>query len=436
MRLRLKAAAGERDLSSADRQASGRALYGLALAVVFAMSPWFSAAAVLPQLRALWNLNSAGAAWLTLAVQLGFVAGALLSAAFGLADRAGPRRLMLLGGLLAGAANLGLLLAHGPVSAVLLRALTGAALALVYPPALKAMSAWFVRGRGAALGIMVGALTLGSALPHLVNGLNTSGRTASGTPWQAVIVVTSLLAVLGGVLASRIPDGPHQFRSAAFRAGQAWQAFTSPGVRLTTFGYLGHMWELYAMWAWFSAFFAGVLAQSVVTGGVLIGGGAVGTVSGGAAYATALVVGVGALGCYLGGVLGDRWGRTRLTALAMLLSGGAALTLALVLPFASPGVLLCISVFWGFWIIADSAQFSTIVSEIADPAYVGTALTLQLALGFSLTAVSIVLVPVIEGLLGWRAVFVVLSLGPLLGAFFMRRLGRSPDAARIAGGRG
>ncbi len=420
-------AAGERDLSAPDRRASGRALYGLALAVVLAMSPWFSAAAVLPQLRALWNLNSTGAAWLTLAVQLGFVAGALLSAAFGLADRAGPRRLMLLGGLLAGAANLGLLLAHGPLSAVLLRALTGAALALVYPPALKAMSAWFLRGRGAALGIMVGALTLGSALPHLVNGLNTSNRISSGTPWQAVIVVTSLLAVLGGVLASRIPDGPHPFRSAAFRAGQAWQAFTSPGVRLTTLGYLGHMWELYAMWAWFSAFFAGVLAHSVVTGGA---------VTGGAAYATALVVGVGALGCYLGGILGDRWGRTRLTALAMLLSGGAALTLALVLPFAPPGVLLGVSVFWGFWIIADSAQFSTIVSEIADPAYVGTALTLQLALGFSLTAVSIALVPVIEGLSGWRAVFVVLSLGPLLGAFFMRRLGRSPDAARIAGGRG
>ena len=398
------------------------------------MSPWFSAAAVLPQLRALWNLNSIGAAWLTLAVQLGFVAGALLSAAFGLADRAGPRRLMLLGGLLAGGANLGLLLAHGPVSAVLLRALTGAALALVYPPALKAMSAWFVRGRGAALGIMVGALTLGSALPHLVNGLNTSGRTGGGTPWQAVIVVTSLLAALGGVLASRIPDGPHPFRSAAFRAGQAWQAFTSPGVRLTTLGYLGHMWELYAMWAWYSAFFAGVLARGAVVGGANASTGV--SLAGGAAYATALVVGVGALGCYAGGILGDRWGRARLTALAMLLSGGAALTLALVLPFAPPGVLLGVSVFWGFWIIADSAQFSTIVSEIADPAYVGTALTLQLALGFSLTAVSIALVPVIEGLAGWRAVFVVLSLGPLLGALFMRRLGRSPDVARIAGGRG
>ena len=431
----MKSAAGERDLSTPDRRASGRALYGLALAVVLALSPWFSAAAVLPQLRVLWHLNSASAAWLTLAVQLGFVAGALLSAAFGLADRAGPRRLMLLGGLLAGAANLGLLLAHGPLSAVLLRALTGAALALVYPPALKAMSAWFVRGRGAALGIMVGALTLGSALPHLVNGLNTSSRTASGTPWQAVIVVTSLLAALGGVLASRIPDGPHPFRSAAFRAGQAWQAFTSPGVRLTTLGYLGHMWELYAMWAWFSAFFAGVLAHGTVTGGAVMGS-AAGTVTSGAAYATALVVGVGALGCVLGGILGDRWGRTRLTSLAMLLSGGAALTLALVLPFAPLGVLLGISVFWGFWIIADSAQFSTIVSEIADPAYVGTALTLQLALGFSLTAVSIALVPVIEGLAGWRAVFAALSLGPLLGAYFMRRLGRSPDAAQIAGGRG
>ncbi len=381
------------------------------------MAPWFSAAAVLPQLRAAWLLSEGAAAWLTLAVQLGFVVGAVLSAALNLADRVPPRRLILLGSLLAAGANLGLLVAGGPGVAALLRALTGAALALVYPPALKAMSAWFRTGRGVALGVMVGALTLGSALPHLVNGLG-------GANWRVVIVITSGLAAFGGLIASRVGEGPYRFPAAALRPGQAWRVLTDPGVGLATLGYLGHMWELYAMWAWFATFFGGVLsARGQPDPGR------------GAAFATFAVVGVGALGCYVGGVLGDRWGRTRLTALAMGLSGGCALALA-VLAGAAPPVVLGLSLLWGFWIIADSAQFSTIVSEIADPAYVGTALTAQLALGFTLTAGSIALVPVLVRAGGWPLAFTVLAVGPLLGVLAMRRLAGTLEAARLADGRG
>ncbi|WP_264778551.1 MFS transporter [Deinococcus aetherius] len=406
-------------LEGTAQAAPGRwsALSRLAVAVVLAMAPWFSAAAVLPQLRAAWVLTDAAASWLTLAVQLGFVAGAVLSAALNLADRVPPRRLILAGALLAAGANLGLLVAGGPVAAGVLRALTGAALALVYPPALKAMSAWFRTGRGVALGVMVGALTLGSALPHLVNGLG-------GANWRGVILTTSLLAALGGLIAARVGEGPHRFPPAVFRPAQAWRILRSRGVGLATLGYLGHMWELYAMWAWFAAFFGGVL-----TAGGLTDSGR------GAAYATFAVVGVGALGCYAGGVLGDRWGRTRLTALAMGLSGGCALVLA-AFSHAAPPVVLALSLFWGFWIIADSAQFSTIVSEVADPAYVGTALTAQLALGFTLTAASIALVPVLVRAGGWSLAFTVLAVGPLLGVVAMRRLARAPEAARIAGGRG
>ncbi|GAA5533739.1 hypothetical protein Dalu01_02147 [Deinococcus aluminii] len=405
--------------SVSEAAAPGRwsALTRLAVAVVLAMAPWFSAAAVLPQLRAAWGLSDAAAAWLTLAVQLGFVVGAVLSAALNLADRVPPRRLILAGALLAAAANLGLLVAGGPVLAGLLRALTGAALALVYPPALKAMSAWFRSGRGVALGVMVGALTLGSALPHLVNGLG-------GANWRTVILTTSLLAALGGGIASGVGEGPYRFPPAAFRPAQAWRILTGRGVGLATLGYLGHMWELYAMWAWFAAFFTGVLAARGLPDPAR-----------GAAYATFAVVGVGALGCYVGGVLGDRWGRTRLTALAMLLSGGCALALA-ALTQAAPPAVLALSLLWGFWIIADSAQFSTIVSEIADPAYVGTALTAQLALGFTLTAGSIALVPVLVRAGGWPLAFTVLAVGPLLGAAAMRLLARTPEAARIADGRG
>ncbi|SMB83943.1 Sugar phosphate permease [Deinococcus hopiensis KR-140] len=404
---------------SLQEAAPGRwsALAGLAFAVVLAMAPWFSAVAVLPQLRVVWRLTDAAASGLTLAVQLGFVLGAVLSAALNLADRVSPQRLILTGALIAAGANLGLLWAGGPTLAAGLRALTGAALALVYPPALKAMSAWFRTGRGTALGVMVGALTLGSALPHLVNGLG-------GANWRSVIFITSALAALGGLIASRVGDGPYRFPTAPFQPSQAWRALTSRGVGLATLGYLGHMWELYAMWAWFSAFFTGVL----VNAGVADPGR-------GPALATFAVVGVGALGCGLGGLLGDRWGRTRLTTLAMGLSGACALALA-GLAGAAPGVVLALSLMWGFWIIADSAQFSTIVSEIADPAYVGTALTAQLALGFTLTAGSIALVPALVRAGGWPLAFVVLAVGPLLGTVAMRRLARTPDAARIAGGRG
>lgn len=384
------------------------ALGWLGGAVFLAMSPWFSAAATLPHFRALWTLTDGAAAWLTLAVQLGFVAGAVLSAALNLADQMTPQRLILVGALLAGVANLGLLVADSPVFAMILRGLTGAALALVYPPALKAMSAWFRTGRGVALGVMVGALTLGSALPHLVNGLG-------GANWRTVILTTSLLAVLGGLIAWRVPLGPYTAPAAAFQPAQAWRILTGRGMGRVTFGYLGHMWELYALWAWYAAFFSQIVSAQNLPDPAR-----------GAAFATFAVIGIGAVGCYVGGVLGDRWGRARLTLLALGLSGGCAVILAgLVWAGAGLPLLLAVSLVWGFWVIADSAQFSTLASELVDPAYVGTALTAQLALGFSLTAGSIALVPVLVNAWGWPGAFIVLALGPLMGAVAMRPLLRS-----------
>ncbi|WP_309571539.1 MFS transporter [Deinococcus sp.] len=393
------------------------ALTLLGVAVVLSMAPWFSAAAVLPQLRAEWHLSPQAGSWLALAVQLGFVLGAVGSALLNLADRVPSRVLILIGAVGAGLANVALLGAHSGGPAFGLRALVGVALALVYPPALRAMSAYFRQGRGLALGVMVGALTLGSASPHLVNGLG-------GADWHTVIAATSGLAVLGGLVAALVGPGPHRTPAPPFRPAQAWQALGARGPALATVGYLGHMWELYAMWTWFALYYTGVL-----------GGPGIADVTQHAALATFAVVGVGALGCVLGGILGDRWGRTRVTELSMWLSGGSAALLAMLVS-APPAVVLAISVFWGFWIIADSAQFSTMVSEIAEPAYVGTAMTAQLALGYLLTAVSIALVPVLEPRIGWRGIFLLWSVGPTIGALAMRALRASPDAARIAGGRG
>lgn len=395
-----------------------RSLAVLAGALLLAMTTWFSATAVIPQVADRWSLSSTQAALLTIAVQLGFVGGALISAVLGLADRIPPRRLMLYGSVGAAACNIALLWDPPIALAILLRAGTGAFLAGVYPPAMKVMATWFRHGRGVALGVMVGALTLGSATPHLVNGVG-------GLDWKLVIVTTSVLTVAGGALAEfGGADGPYPFPRARFVLGRAWQAATSRGVLLASAGYFGHMWELYAMWAWFAVFYRQVLDSAGAP-----------DAGRGAALATFAVIGVGALGCLAGGVLGDRWGRSNTTALSMAISGTCALLIGLTLTLP-PAVALVVGLVWGFWVVADSAQFSTMVTEVADQEYVGTAVTLQLAVGFTLTVATIWLVPVLVTAITWRWAFTVLALGPALGIAAMLRLRASAVATRIAGGRG
>lgn len=385
--------------------------------MVLSMATWFSAAAVLPQLRAAWSLSTGAAAWLTIAVQLGFVAGALVSAGLGLADRIEPRMLILAGALGAAAANLGLLVSPDATAAIPFRFLTGACLALVYPSSLKAVSTWFRHRRGTALGVMVGALTVGSALPHLINGVG-------GASWRAVVGVTSLATVVGGLLAGFVfRDGPFPFPRAPFDPRQLRQLASDRAVRLATLGYFGHMWELYAMWAWFAAFYADSLERSGAGTPQL------------AALVTFAVIGAGAVGCWVGGLLGDRWGRTNTTALAMAISGVCAAVIG-PLRTGPSWLLLAVALTWGFWVVADSAQFSAIVTEVADQSSVGTAVTLQLAAGFVLTVVTIWLVPVLRDSAGWGWAFVVLVPGPVLGIAAMLRLRAAPEAVLIAGGRG
>ena len=383
------------------------ALCRLAIAMVLAMTTWFSASAALPQLRTEWHLSPTAASWLTIAVQLGFVCGALLSATLNLADLIAPRRLILYGATGAAGANLVLLVAGGASTAIALRFATGFFLAGVYPPGLKSMATWFRLRRGTALGVMVGALTLGSAVPHLVNGLG-------GVRWEVVIVVTSGLTVTGGLVAELAGrDGPFPFPKAVFDPTQVPRAFADPGVRLATLGYFGHMWELYAMWAWFSVFFADRLLRDGSDDPFR-----------GAAFATAAAIGVGGVGCIVGGVLGDRWGRTRTAALSMVISGGCAVAIGW-LHTAPVPLVLAVGLVWGFWVVADSAQFSAIVTELADQRYVGTAVTLQLAAGFTLTVVTIWLIPELVELVTWRWAFAVLAAGPLVGVWAMLRLLRS-----------
>jgi MFS family permease len=376
------------------------------------MATWLSATAVLAQLRAEWGLSSAAGSWLTIAVQLGFVAGALVSSVVNLPDLLPAPRVIAVSAVAAAGVNALLVASHSAAPAIALRGLTGFFVAGIYPPALKLIATWFRTGRGVALGVLVGALTLGTASPHLINALG-------GLEWSLVVLVASGLSLVGAAVALSVGEGPYPFPRAIFDPHQIGRTLRNRGVRLASLGYFGHMWELYAAWAWVHIFFSDVAGGSPKSGAAI-------------AFA---VVGIGALGCYFGGRLGDRWGRTRTTALAMTVSGLCAASIGF-LEAAPLGVVIGLGLVWGIAIVADSAQFSTMVTELADQAYVGTALTLQLALGFTLTVVTIWLIPVIQAGHGWGWAFAVLAPGPALGVVAMMRLKGMPEAARMAGGRG
>ena len=392
----------------------------LAVAELLAMAPWFSASAVAPALAHVWHLTPAATAWLTISVQLGFVAGALVSAILTLADRLSARRLVAGSAAVAALATLGVAAAPALGVGIACRLLTGAALAGVYPPGMKIAAGWFKESRGWAIGILVGALTLGSASPHLVRGA------VSPDAWRIVLVVAALSALVGGLLVLLVPsDGPHAAPSPPFSLTAAPRILQDRAVALANLGYLGHMWELYAMWTWIAVFIAA--SEHARRGGDV-------DVTALAALTTFAVVGSGAIGCWLGGKYADRFGRTLVTSVSMLVSGICALNVGLF--YGAPLIaLLPILLLWGISIVADSAQFSAAVSELAPREYVGTALTLQTSLGFLLTAATIYLLPTLAGAIGWRWSMSVLAIGPAVGVWAMLALRHRPEALRLAGGK-
>ena len=387
-----------------------RQLWYIALVQVLAMSLWFSASAVGEPLSREWGLTSTGQSLLTTSVQLGFVAGAVTSAVFNLADRVSPQVLMAAAAAAGAVLTAGLALySDGLGSALVLRFLTGVALAGVYPVGMKVMTTWFARGRGLALGIMVGALTLGSAAPYLI-------RSTDSLSWRPVLVTASILSLFGGLIAlGLVRTGPHASPTPPFDPRYVVRMFGDRRQRLINVGYLGHMWELYALWAWLPTFVAASLAarQQEAAGPSEI------------AWLTFASMGLaGALGCVLAGRAAGRVGSLRVARVALGTSGLCCLVSPLFFG-TQLAILVVLLLVWGAAVIADSAQFSSALSEAADDGYVGTALTAQTALGFTLTIVTIQLLPLVADLTGWRFALVFLGVGPVLGTWSTSRLLRT-----------
>ena len=388
------------------------------VATFLSLSVWFSTNAVATALETDKSIGESSMAVLTIAVQVGFVFGTLFISFTNLSDRINARTLFTVSSILAAITNLLVVPLDSPNVLIVTRFATGAFLGGVYPMGMKVLSGWYVSGRGFAIGTLVGAVTLGSGTPHILMSVFSEN-------WQMVILVSSILAITGGVILKVfVGDGPHDVVGAKFNPRYLISALSERGPRLALIGYLGHQWELYAMWAWIGSFMFYVLEERPLFGdGIQL-----------ASVITFLVFAVGAVASSLAGAWSEKIGRTAVATIAMVISGCVALFVGFI-PVEWSVLIVIFVLIWGASVIADSAQFSTAITELSDPVYRGTMLTFQTGVGFALTAISIWLLPVVKDLSGWGWAFAILALGPVVGITAMLRLRSLPESRNLAGGK-
>lgn len=391
----------------AHNSARTRSITLLIIAEIAAMSLWFVSAAILGDMAREADLSGATQAAMSAAVQGGFVIGAILSAITGLADRFEPRVVLSTFALLAGIANALLLVAApGSMESILLRGLTGAFLAGVYPVGMKIAVGWSQRHRGLLVGLLVGGLTLGSAAPHLLSYLG-------GADWRLTVIAASLLALFAAIVILKTENGPYHTTQSKFDISALTEAWTNISIRRAYGGYLGHMWELYSMWAWIGVALAASFAYQIPQS----------EANELAKLITFIVIGLGAISCPLAGFVADRIGKAELTIIALAISGSSAILFALT--FGNSICLsIAIAIVWGIFIIPDSAQFSALVADYSDASKAGSLMTLQTALGFALTTVTVQLAPWIAAKAGWPILMASLALGPVFGIYSMWKLQR------------
>ena len=388
------------------------------VATFLSLSVWFSTNAVATALETDKSIGESSMAVLTIAVQVGFVFGTLFISFTNLSDRINARTLFTVSSILAAITNLLVVPLDSPNVLIVTRFATGAFLGGVYPMGMKVLSGWYVSGRGFAIGTLVGAVTLGSGTPHILMSVFSEN-------WQMVILVSSILAITGGVILKVfVGDGPHDVVGAKFNPRYLISALSERGPRLALIGYLGHQWELYAMWAWIGSFMFYVLEERPLFGdGIQL-----------ASVITFLVFAIGAVASSLAGAWSEKIGRTAVATIAMVISGCVALFVGFI-PVEWSVLIVIFVLIWGASVIADSAQFSTAITELSDPVYRGTMLTFQTGVGFALTAISIWLLPVVKDLSGWGWAFAILALGPVVGITAMLRLRSLPESRNLAGGK-